>query len=99
MTNKRVVQTQWLPRAAMYVALLLVPLVGTGCGSDVCKIFNCDTLFFMEDLSQALQDLSAASGSADESDEHDDMDGDSDDMDMDGADEHDEGGADDEHDD
>ncbi len=99
MTTKSVVQTRWLPRAALYVVLLLVPLVGAGCNLDLCKIFNCETLFFMEDLSQALQDLGSDTGSGDEHDDAD-MDGDGDDMDMDGdGDEHDEGAADDGHDD
>ncbi len=101
MTTKSVVRTRWLPRAALYVVVLLVPLVSAGCNLDLCKIFNCETLFFMEDLSQALQDLGAGSDTG-TGDEHDDadMDGDGDDMDMDGdGGEHDEGAADDGHDD
>ncbi len=74
MTDKSVVQTQWLPRVTLLLALLIVPFVGTACGSNVCKIFNCDTLFFMEDLSQALQNLTSAPASDDAGDEHDDMD-------------------------
>jgi uncharacterized cupredoxin-like copper-binding protein len=55
-------QAKRLPGAAVYALLLVVPLFWAGCSLDLCRIFNCDTLFFIEDISQALQDLANNAG-------------------------------------
>lgn len=55
------------------VAAVLVPL-NVGCGADTCTIFNCETLFFIEDLAASLQGGTGEEGHDDgeEGEEHND---------------------------
>ena len=82
------------PASGFFLAALLVtPLVGVGCGTDACSIFNCDTLFFVDDMSTAFQTFfdefaNAIVGTDGHEDEH--MDGDMHDDESMAGDEHDE---------
>lgn len=49
---------RFVTRAALAMACLIIPALGMGCSFDplkyfsrnACEAFNCDTLFFIEDL-------------------------------------------------
>ncbi len=74
--------------------LLTLPFAGTGCTENACKIFNCDTLFWVDSLSDTLGTMFTGTTVVDDDDDGMDMDDDDDGMDMD--DDHDD--DDDDHD-
>ena len=54
MANRKTFRTNRLLSVAMYLSLLTAALFGIGCSPFTCDILNCDTMFFIQDIIDAL---------------------------------------------
>ncbi len=91
MANRKIFRTNRLSSVAMCLSLLAVVLFGIGCSPYTCDFFNCDTLFFIEDIIDALDNQSHDDDHADNDtgDDDDHADNDTDHADNDTADDDD----------
>lgn len=73
MPDKAISRARWPASLVLYLVLLAAPIAGTGCAPEVCDIFNCDTLFFIEDLAAVLDELADEQNHGDtDAQQHDD---------------------------
>lgn len=68
MRNRKVIRMSWLAKTVLCLALFVSAAVTAGCNpasylsKNMCNIFDCDTLFFIEDIFPLSQRPTAGGG-------------------------------------